>query len=257
MTNNCIFLCFLLLFSCSAKEAEYEILGVTDFKAVSAPMCVWLNGEPVFNLVSRSTFPRISNSYPIIKGDNVIKVKLMTEAQRPESALSLMHFFYANNFGEKAIDLTWSPKDLEFSGSFKAMQNYSIHDAGMRVQADEQTEEFAKTWTRKYLEAIQKKDIELLIPLFKADPRGTEWYEPVKLLLSKNAKCLSLLAKNEIIAYRGQSLVLVCSNDKLAEWKIGKTNNIFDNFLFCAFEKGVFLRVSGGQWVGLNQSWKK
>jgi hypothetical protein len=252
MMNRWIFICFLFLFSCSAEEVKYEMFGVTDFKAVSSPMCVWLNAEPVFNLLPRSTFPRIANSYPIMKGVNVIRVESMTESKLTENAITEQNFFYANNTGEKTIELIWSPRDSGFSGSFEALQGYNIPDAGVRLHADEQTEKFSKNWARKYLELIQQKDAEHLPTLFDADPRGEEWYEPIKSLLSKEAVCTSILTQNEMMAYRGRSLVLVCSKDKLAEWRIGKTNRTFDNFLFCAFEKGIFLRVSGGKWVKLN-----
>jgi len=252
MIKNWIPYCFLLLASCSAEESKFEMFGVTDLTPVTSPMCVWLNGEPVLSLVPRSTFPRIANSYPIIKGQNIVKVTPMILGQRLEGEIKSQNFFYANNSGEKTIKLTWSHQELEYLGAFEALGNYSDHEVGSRVQADTQTEELAKNWTWEYLEAIRKKDSELLPKLFVADPSGEDWYEPVQLLFAKDSKCTSLLAKNEFIIYRGRSLVLVCHKDKLAEWRIGNTNRIFDYLLFGAFDGGIYLWVSGGKWVKIN-----
>lgn len=255
MMNRWLSLFLFLFFSCGPKEVEnadkieYEIFGVTDFKVVSFPLCVWLNDEPVFNLGKTSTYPRISNSYPIRISENHIKITPLLSDSNEEVRLTDQLFFYSNGPDEEFIVMNKNPNNFFIEGVFQGKRNYDLDKGINRIAATEEVEGQAKKWVIKYLKYLRDKEEDLLLSLFAYSPKGEDWFTPVNDFLLKESVCISLVTDNEVILKRGNSVILVCSNEKLAEWQIGATNRRIENFLFCSTDSGLFMRVSGGKWV--------
>lgn len=254
--NRYLFILLALIASCESQEThshpnkeEYELFGVTDFKTASSPVCIWLNGEPVFNLVRTSTFPRISNSYPIRKGENQIKITSLTSDLVENVTIPQESFFYSNGAEETFIKLAKSSDNLSFEGSFQGAKNYDLNGAIRRIDTDEETQKHAKNWTVKYLELLRDKKKESLPNLFAKDIKNADWAKNLTDFFLESAVCLNVVKVDEMYACKGKSIILICSNDNLAEWQIGATNRRIDNFLFCATTDGLYIRVAGGEWI--------
>ena len=238
--NRYIIILFALIASCDTSESnklnkkEYEIFGVTDFKTVSSPVCVWLNGEPVFNLVKTSTFPRISNTYPIKNGENHVKITSLTSDMIADVTIPQESFFYSNAAEENFIKLTKSSDNVFFEGTFRGAKNYDLNGDIKRIDANEETQKHAIKWTIKYLELLRDKKKDALPNLFGKDIEKADSAEHMKDFFLESTVCLNIVKVDEIIACKGKSNILICSNDKLAEWKMGATNRRIDNFLFCS-----------------------
>lgn len=242
-----VFMLCLVLCSCSGRR--HDIIGVTDFKPAPTPLCVWVNGEPVFHLLERSTFPRLADSYPIRKGKNVLNVTgLAPDHVRLESIRGPV-FFYSDGKNEDYLEPAKADDGSGFSAEFQAFRDYEIDGDVQRSEVTREIEEFSKVWVFEYLECLRTKDKTVLNDLFEMNPGGGRWLEDVEKFFRNEAQCVLPVSEKALMSKKGRSLVLVCGMTKLAEWKIGSVNWSFDSFLFCSCRDGLYLRVSCGKWV--------
>lgn len=252
MKSQVIALVFGLVSACSGNDSTYELIGVTDFKTVDNVVCVWVNDEPVFHLWRIPSCPRISNTYPIKKGDNTIVIQSVSPGNDLKTESFKPYLFYSNGRDEREVPLAAGVSNSILAGNFHAEKSYGVGAALDLVGADEKSERKAREWVSEYLGALKNRSKEEFARLFAPDVDSGKLYEQAKDFFSADAQIVKMLKADEFNVRRGKSLVYVFGNGELAEWKIGNVSKRYDGLLFAACSEGLFLRVSGGEWIKLN-----
>lgn len=230
-------------------ETKVEVFGITDFQHVASPACVWINDEPVFPLLERPTFPRIANSYPIRKGDNNVRIDGLVSTIPLFETFSGPVVFYSDGVNEIKIPMVKLTPKGPFTGNFQASNDYKISGGASPAIADDEDAKICVDWVVEFLKYLEKKDPTFVENLFAKDSRLSTWFGKNQLLLSENAEFIRAASKSEIVAVKGNSVILVCCPKKLAEWKVGNTTVFLDSFMFCVCKEGIYYRGQLGDWL--------
>lgn len=251
--RRCIYLAGIAiscLAACANDEAKNAIFGVTDFDTVNDPVCIWVNDEPVFHLYEQSSYPRISNTYPIKKGLNLVMIESLNKSA-PLSVESFKPYvFYSDGKNETEIKLSKTPRKDALNGSFEADNNYGVGEGRKILKVSKDDEKLIRIWVAGYLKSLKEKNKNDFMSLFVDRIKAEELYKDAGDFFREDFKLVSMVEPENLYSSRGNSIVYIYGLMRLAVWSESENSTrSIDGFMFASSNNGLLLRVSGGEWV--------
>jgi len=251
LNDNMMTIFLTLLVTCSiVLGANFDLVGVNDFNHVNEKQGVWLNGEPIFILYKRPSHPRMMNSYPIVKGKNILEVRPVKEGS--VSRVMQPHFFYANESEEKAVVLKEATEGRSWAGGFFANDTYQINGRIDLSPLKQGRAKSVKSWVANLIEALRSKDQDSLMVLYDPNTDSETITKGARAFLRPDALCVEYSVFDTLSVLQGESLILVYGVHNLAKWKVNDSTYSADSVLFAETVNGVYAYFAAGEWLKLN-----